>query len=270
MTREEYVRGKIEAGMDIHLNDGVAWQKTKKGYCKTAIPFEIVESGKQKPRFSDSFVGLNHRISSMEGATGSWKPFILRDEEISNWSLETLQSGNRRRRIRKGLKNNEVIKVESIADFRQDISRVLKSTAIRNGHGHPPERYNLDNSEWWQVLLDIEKYTEFWCAFQDGKLAAYICLHVIDERIVVDGVKSDTDMLPGCPIDAIVYNIITSVQQRGAKEMWYGGASNRPTLDKFKESYGFKIEEIPYRTSFLGGLVTMPEFFNRFIKRSVS
>lgn len=270
MTKQEYLGGKAEAGMKLHTSNGVVWQSTKTGYCTTAVPFEVIQDLSKKPKLSKAFVGLNHRVADGIKPTGFWRPFILRDNDLITWSIDNLESGNRRRRIRKGLLNNEVIKVLNIKDYKDDFSRILKSTAIRNGHGNPPEYYDMNKSSWWDVLLNLQKYTEFWCAFQDGKMSAYICIHVIDNRVVVDGVKSDTDMLPLCPIDAIIYNIITSVQSRGVNEMWYGGESSRPTLDKFKESYGFKVESIPYLTYFFGGWLRMPRALNKYIKRSAS
>ena len=268
MTKEEYVKGKIRAGFNIHHHDGIWWESTRSGYCKPAIMFEPVNSRSQKPLLSQSILGCNHRISDSSSSTGFWQPMILKGDDLGSWSLEGLSSGNRRRRIRKGLRNNEVKKIKNVDLFKDDFARILKSTAERNGHGHPPEYYDLNLTVWWENILKIAEYTEFWGAFHEGKLAAYICFHVMGERVVVDGVKSDTDMLPGCPIDAILYTFLMDIQERGGiEEMWYGGKSNRPTLDKFKESYGFKVEEIPYQMRLLGGFLPFPRALSKLIKR---
>ena len=264
MTKKEYVKGKEKAGHIMHRHGGVWWETTRNGFCKPAVIFDEVEPGEARPALAKSYIGFNRRISDARKASGYWQPFLLTGKDFDNWSLDNLESGNRRRRIRKGLKNNEVRKLDNLAKYRSEFSRVLSSTAIRNGHGHPPEYYDESKTEWWELIQQVSHYTEFWGAFQDGVLAAYICLHVVGNRAVVDGVKSDTDMLPGCPIDAIVYNMITDLQKRGeVNEMWYGGKSNRPSLDKFKESYGFQVVQVPYQMYLLGGFIKYPRFLDK-------
>jgi len=263
MTKEEYINRKISEGKELHLHDGTWWETTKKGYCKPAVLFDEIIPGKVKPLLSKSFIGYNHRIADPSKATGFWYPFILKKNELGNWSLDNLKNGNRRRRIRKGIKLNSVRVVENLEDYRSDFSRILTSTAIRNGHGKPPEYYDENNTEWWKTILQVSKYTEFWCAFTENSLAAYICLHVMGNRVVVDGVKSDTDLLPTSPIDAILYHMITDLSKRETiEEIWYGGKSNRPTLDKFKTSYGFEIVQVPYQIRLAGGLLKYPKFVN--------
>ena len=269
MTREEYIKGKIESGHTLHQNNDVWWETTRNGYCKPAIPFDEVKATKAKPAMSKSFIGCNHRVPNKAGSSGYWLPFVLDEQGIKEWSLEGLKSGNRRRRIRKGLRNCEVKRLENVQTYRSDFSRILKSTAIRNGHGNPPEHYNEDKQSWWDLILRVNHYTEFWGAFHEGMLVAYICFHVAGDRVVVDGVKSDTEWLQTCPIDAILFNFITDIQKReGIKEMIYGGKSDRPSLDKFKESYGFRIEEIPYRIGVMGGYLYVPKFVKRMLKRT--
>ena len=259
MTKEEYIEAKKRAGHRLHLNDGVWWETDRAGYCKTAIRYEAHNALEVKPKFAESYKGYNHRVYDERQAKSKWTPLIMNEEKLQNWSLTSLESGNRRRRIKKGLKNNVVKLVEDINPLKEEFVRVLKSTAIRNGHGNPPEFYDMNKSEWWKVIDTVAHYSEFWCAFQDDKLAAYISLQVMGDRVIVDGVKSDTDMLPGCPMDAIIYNFLMDLQGRGGiKEIWYGGKSDRPTLDKFKESFGFEIVEVPYTIRMLGGLIKYP------------
>lgn len=265
MTKKEYVERKIMAGHELHKHDGVWWETTRNGYCKPAVLFDEVIPKKSRPIFSKSYMGYSHRVSNSASATGVWTPFILKNDELTSWSLAGLKSGNRKRRIKKGLKFNEVKVVKNIENYKADFSRILISTAIRNGHGKPPEHYDMNKIEWWKKIVQVAKYTEFWCAFDDGALSAYICLHVMGDRAVIDGVKSDTDLLNNCPIDAILYHIITDLSARGTvKELWYGGKSNRPSLDKFKTSYGFQIVEVPYQIRIAGGLFKYPRFINNF------
>jgi hypothetical protein len=261
MTKEEYIEGKKKAGLDLHLHQGVWWEKTKFGYCKPALNYHSTD---KRPSFLNSLVGYNIRVDNPKKSVGTWSPFVMDEETLKNWSLETLKSGNRKRRIKKGLKNNEVKKIENIQEYKADFARILKSTAIRNGHGHDPEFYNLDNTVWWENILKVANYTEFWCSFHEGQMSAYICLHVMENIVIYDGVKSDTDLLHTCPVDAINHAILLYLKNLGnIDEVWYGGKSNRESLDSFKESYGFKVVQIPYSIRFFGGLFTFPKFIRR-------
>lgn len=268
MTKEEYINKKLQQGHIMHQVNGVWWETTRKGYCKPAILYEEITSKLAYPGIVKSFVGINHRLPSAKGATGFWKPFIMREEVLKSWSIDTLERANRRRDIRKGLRNNIVLKLDSVDDYRGDIQRILKSTAKRNGHGLPPEYYSNDNNVWWNTILRVSQYTEFWASFQEDSMASYICLHVMGNRVVVDGLKSDTELLKNCPVDAMMHCVLMDLKQRGGiQEIWYGGKSNRPTLDKFKESFGFAVENIPFRTSLLGGYLPYPKWLDRLVKR---
>ena len=264
MTKEEYINAKKKAGIKLHENNGIWWETTRFGYCKPALSYEPVEHGQSRPAFLKSLFGYNHRVYDLNKSVGTWSPFVMNQPQISEWSLENLKSGNRKRRIKKGIKNNTVELIKDISHFKEDFSRILKSTAIRNGHGFPPDYYDMDKEDWWNNILKVANYTEFWCSFFEGKMSAYVCLHVMGDVVVYDGVKSDTDMLHSCPIDAINYAILTKMSSiKEIKEIWYGGKSTRKTLDSFKESYGFEAKEIQYTIRFFGGLVSFPKFIRR-------
>lgn len=266
MTKEEYIEGKLSAGHFIHQHDGIWWEKTRKGYCKTAILYEAISAGK-RPSLSNSFVGFNHRTFEKKAASGFWEPYLLKEEEIENWSIENLKSSSRRSSIRKGLRSNNVKQIENIIGFRESFSSVLKSTSERTKHGFPPGYYDLEKDEWWLLISKVANYTEFWGAFQGDTLTGYVCIHVAGDRVIVDAVKSDTKYLSTNPIDAIMYTIMTDLKQRGIREIWYGGKSNRQGLDRFKESYGFQLVEIPFNMYLIGGLLKYPRFLDKYRKK---
>ncbi len=262
MTKDEYIESKKKAGHILHQHDGVWWENVRPGYCKPAIKYEAIPPLEVRPAFKNSYIGYSHRITNIKYATGFWQPFILNEKGLAEWSIDTLKNGKRRGSIKKGLKVNEVKRLNNVEHYREEFARVLKSTALRNGHGHPPEYYDLDKNEWWDTIMKVDHYSEFWCAFQNDTLAGYISLHVLGDRVIIDGVKSDTNLLPGCPMDAIIFHFLMDLKERGGiKEIWYGGKSNTPTLDKFKMSYGFVITKIPYTIRIAGGLFKYPNFF---------
>jgi len=267
MNEEEYIKKKIISGHKIHYANGTWWENLRSGYCKPAIPYKPLEPGISKPDFNKSYIGYNHRVIKLSDATGIWKPYMLRDEGMLNWSIENIKS-SRRRNIKSGLRKNEIYRISDLTDYREQISGILKSTAVRNGHGHSAGYYDLEKTEWWDVIMRVSRYSEFWIAMQEGVLAAYVNIHIVGNRAIIDGVKSNAEMLSSNPTSAIIYSIILSLQERGnISELWYGGKSNRPSLDKFKEYFGFEVVDVPYKTYMLGGYLPFPKMLNRFIRR---
>ena len=105
MTKEEYIEAKKRAGHTLHFHNGVWWETTRKRYCKPAIGYEAYNPLEVRPGFGQCFIGYNHRVIKAKHASGFWQPFIMDEKTLNEWSLDTLENKNRRRRIRKGLRN---------------------------------------------------------------------------------------------------------------------------------------------------------------------
>ena len=186
----------------------------------------------------------------------------MTESAISAWSLADSVGGKRRNLIRKGLRNNEVRKLDNLDDYREDLAEISISTAIRTKRGYPPTYYRERGQEWWESILRVANYSEFWGAFFEGKLIAYLSVHVAGHRAVIDGAKSRTEFLNTCPNDALVFSFLESCRQRGnIREVWYGHFSeDKPSLNQFKASFGFNGTRVPFRRMALGGLIRMPQW----------
>lgn len=254
MTAEEYIAAKRAAGANLHFHDGVWWQTVRWGYCKPAILFEEVDPRRQAPARGRCALGYTHRVPEGAPCSGAWHPLLMRREAIAKVSLQAVD-GKRRNSIRKGLKCCEVRLISDPAPVRADMTEIAISTAIRNERGHPPEYYRARNDDWWRGILSGAGYTEWWGAFFEGRMIAYLAVQVAGHRAIIDGAKSWTEYLHACPNDALVYTFLESCRDRGTvAEIFYGGVSaDKPTLNQFKESFGFKAERLPYiRRTFFG------------------
>ncbi len=259
MTVQEYIMARQSAGFRLHFHDGLWWENDRWGYCKPALLYEPAIPGKQAPARLRCVLGYAHRVAAGEPSSGEWHALVMRQPAISQISLEAVE-GKRRNCIRKGLRCCQVAQVRELAPYRNDMTEIAISTAIRNGRGLSPEYYRQENEAWWRSIIRMVPYTEFWGAFHEGRMIAYLAIHVAGHRAIIDGAKSLTEQLNQCPNDALVFRFLESCRERGTiEEIFYGGWSeDKPTLNRFKESFGFAGERIPYLRRMFFGLVNCP------------
>lgn len=265
MTLDDYISAKQAAGHRLHLNDGVWWETTRRGYCKPAIPFEEVEAMVAKPSPLRSAIGYGHRVNNPKVASGNWDALVMSRETIAGWSLTSSVDGKRRNAIRKGFRNNQVALIENLSPYRDDLTAIAISTGIRNQRGFHPDYYRKKNDEWWQSMLRVATYSEVWGAFHEGRMIAYLSVQVAGHRAIIDGAKSMTEYLQACPNDALVFSFVDSCRERGGiEEIWYGHWSvDKSTLNDFKKSFGFERRIVPYYRKFFFGLLSMPKWLDK-------
>lgn len=256
MTAEEYLAARRAAGHRLHLHDGVWWESVRRGYCKPAILYEEVDPQRQAPAFWHAMLGCVHRVPPGRPASGHWHSLIMRREQIARVALETMEQ-KRRNLIRKGLRLTRVVKITDLNPYRTDLTEVAISTAIRNQRGHPPAYYREKGDEWWAGILRGSAYTEFWGALHEGRLIAYLAVQMAGHRAIIDGAKSMTEFLHANPNDALVFTFLESCRDRGTiAEIFYGGwSTDKPSLNHFKESFGFRGEKIPFLRRICGGRI---------------
>ena len=259
MTVQEYIAAKQAAGLQVHLHDGVWWETTRWGYCKPAILYEEVDPEKQRPARSQVVLGYAHRVPDGARHDGYWHSMVMRQPQISNYSLDDLES-KRRSSIRKALRLNEIQRITDLPRFRKDMTEIAISTAIRNKKGHAPEYYRENNEEWWQSLIRRSVYTEFWGAVHQGRMIAYLAVQVAGHRAVFATGKSMTEYFSARPNDALRFTVLESCRDRGTvNEIISGGWSlDKPTLNTFKESFGFSGQKLPYIRKMFFGLLKCP------------
>lgn len=264
MQQDSYIRAKINAGLHLHLHDGVFWETTRWGYCKPAIPFQEVQPKIKRPARLKTLLGYSHRINDSKFASGHLHALIMPKTRISTWSLENSVDAKRRNAIRKGLRINQVSRIENIDPFREDMTAIAISTAIRNKRGLQPDYYRDQNDQWWQSMIRVSTYSELWATFYEGRMIAYLSVQVAGRLAVIDGAKSMTEHLNVCPNDALVYSFVDSCRERTEiQEIWYGHWSeDKPTLNDFKLSFGFERQSIPFYRKALCGFVTTPQWLN--------
>lgn len=248
MTSEEYAKQQISMGMDVHCNDGVWWLKVRPFFFQPANPWQVIEPDKAKPKFIKSFLGYSHLVSEVKYANKSRPKLVLGREKLENFGIQSLSS-KRRSTVRKGLKLNQVKKIDCIDTYINDIQSISISTAARTKHGKPAHYYTKEYEKWKQFIVKLSKLTtgEWWGAFFDNKLIAYVYTFHVDDVVTISAAKSHSDYLDKCPNDALIFTIVDYCKNLpNCRKIDYGDwSTNNPNLNDFKQRFGFEKVDLP-------------------------
>lgn len=246
MTSEEFINQQIAAGHKIHVNRGVWWQRVAPFCCKPVINFK--ETGTSNPLLIKSFLKYSYVVKDPAIANSHWDVMLLHRDKLKDFSIKSLSS-SKRARVRKGLKFVEIKKIEDIEPVIDNIRDVCISTAIRTNHGLPPGYYLKKYKKWrsWLMKEFSLPNREWWGAYFNNSLIAYMYGVLIDDTMYDFTAKSHTDFLDKCPNDALIFTFLEYCKNlTGCNQVIFGDWSkNVPSLNKFKENFGFEKVELP-------------------------
>lgn len=246
MTEEEFANQEIELGNKVHYNQGEWWIQRSRFFCESAIPFKAIGIGSSKPKLKNSLAGYSHYTNDkpknprvrcmMHMAVGS-----------EAFDIETLSS-NRRSKVRRGLKRNEIVRVDNVEPYIDQLKDVVISARERTGDGKPVSYYQNNFEEWKNYILRLApmKDRDFWLAFQEDKVAAYFHVTIVGDLCMVGAAKSHSDYLKHYPNDALVFSVLDyAINKKKCKTIVYGDwVESDAHLNKFKEGYGFEKKDM--------------------------
>ncbi len=248
MTSKEFIEQQIAAGYKIHFNEGVYWQRVAPFFYKPVLHLEEIVPGKSHPKLVKSFFGYSHLVSNKQSANKNWFVMLLSHEKLKEFNIKSLSS-SKRARVRKGLKLTEVKKIENIEYEIEDLKNICISTAIRTKAGKPPEYYTKSYNKWreWITKEFALPKREWWGSYCKGMLIAYFYSVQINDTIFIFAAKSHTDFLNKCPNDALFYTFLDYCKNlETCRQVIFGDwGKNTPTLNEFKQKYGFEKVCLP-------------------------
>jgi glycosyltransferase involved in cell wall biosynthesis len=248
MKAEEYIRQQLDAGCKIHFHNNIWWQEAAPFFCKPVLPLQRIVRGLARPKIRKSFLGYSHLIDDDNQANKHWSVMLLDNEKLEKFSLSSLSS-SKRAQVRKGLRLNEIKKIEVIDPVIDYMRDICISAASRTGHGKPPQYYIKHYMKWRDFMLKefAMQKREWWGAFHNGVLIAYYYAYQIDETMFISAAKSHSDYLKDCPNDVLLFTFLEYCRDLpGCTQVIYGDWSNdAPSLNKFKEKYGFQKVDLP-------------------------
>lgn len=248
MNLEEFVKQQVSLGYSIHYHRGVWWQEVTKFYCKPVWPFQVIPMKASYPKYTRCLLGFSYIIPEGQKANKIWHVFSIEGEKLKNYSIKSLSS-SKRARVRKGFRNTEIKRITKIEDVIEDMKVIAIETAKRTGYGHPPIYYVRKFEEWKNFIFKLFNLPdrEWWGAFVNGRLVAYIYAHEVDGIAVISAAKSHTDYLKLCPNDALIFNFVEYCRDKlSCNEVIFGEWDpQNPSLNRFKEKLGFMRKDLP-------------------------
>ncbi len=255
MTLDEYVQFQQKLGKRIHSSDGVWWERVHPFYCRPAYQFQTFRPKTAKPRFSRSALGYSHQVPTPEDGNRTMEWMILEGDDLAHFSLDRLKS-EKRTRIRKGLKHCDIQLILDIEPHLENARQINITQASRlmakgNFPGLPATAYTERAKLWRDEFRRVfrESGCDWWGAFAEEQLVAYMLTQQVVGDLWVHTVKSHTAFMGLCPSDALHYTVLESASRGGTCQRVIHGGRGAESLVRFKELYGFRVKAVPYFTA---------------------
>jgi hypothetical protein len=250
LTEIQYAEQQRGLGHRIHEHDGVYWEEIYPFYCKPAFIYKPFDRGKAKPPRFCSLLGYDHQVCHPEQGN-RWRPLMVLDRnQLDDFDLLKLSS-KKRNQVRRGLEHCAVTPITEIDMHLERMLEINISQAIRqeNGAGAnaTSSRYIAEAEEWRQRTRSEFALTgwEWWGAFVDGVLAAYLRTYQVDGIRIFYMTKADTAFLKFYPMDALYFAVLLEAASDPSCERIINGRPMHPSLNHFKEEFLFRAIEYP-------------------------
>jgi len=251
MKLEDYLRQEAGIRSGVHVHHGVWWKKTSWGCCQPLYPLQEIPPGSARPAPLKSFIRYSHVVpaGTLSGARTRTR-WVIQGDNLKAYSLANIADRKRRQAINKavrcGFKTDMITELEP---WRRDLHDIYVSNAARNRHGLPPEWYVEHEEEWWRNLSREHSLPgrDWFGAFQNGKLVAFLYNCLVDDTAVMLVAKSHRDYLSADPNDLLWFDSFLHYQAlpecRRIDAGW--AIPVPPTVDWRKRSLGFEPAELP-------------------------
>lgn len=250
MTVEEFCEQEIRLGLRIHRNDGVWWRERAPFYYRPAYEFQEVVPDSATPSPRRALAGYVHVVPGGHHANAARSVMALdRRGDAAPYTISELTSRNTRNHIRRGLKECEIRRIDDLRAIIQELQAINIATRRRTGVGLPEEYYVTSFNTWKRNMLALFDLPgrEWWGAYQDGRLIAYIHAYLVGDVMTLNAAKSLTEALRFHPNDALVYSATEAwLNALKCRRIVYGDfATQDPALNHFKKGFGYARLDIP-------------------------
>jgi hypothetical protein len=154
----------------------------------------------------------------------------------------------KRKNIKRALANLAFERLTAIEPLLPQMQAACIAQAERTGHGKPPGYYALHEAEWRRFLLNEFALPdrEWWGAFHEGRLAAYLYAYQVEGTVVFLGFKSNTAFFNHRPNDGLIHHFVSYCRDLGTVERIVFGdwAPDDANLNAFKESFLFQRTDL--------------------------
>lgn len=251
LTEDEYVQQQMSLGRRFHEHDGVWWQEIYPFYCKPVFIYTAFDPKSAMPKRRRSLLGYSHQVVTPEKGNRSVPFMVLEGEDLRQFSLARIKSV-KRNQVRKGLKSCAIRLIDDLEPILESMRQINVSQSIRQegkfGAEAPVSRYIAQADQWRaQVRREFALCgREWWGAFVDGRLAAYMVTYQVDRLRVIEKVKSHTEHMKHCVVDALHYTVLEAASRELTCQRIIDGRPQHQSLNHYKEQFLFKSKDYPY------------------------
>lgn len=254
LTETEYVEQQRSLGRRIHEHDGVFWEEVYPFYCKPAFIYKAFDRGEARPPRLRGLLGYSHQVRTPEQGNRSVHLMVLERDGLEGFGLQKLPA-KKRNQVRRALEQCVIQPITNIVAHLERMRDINLSQSVRQEQGAgaetPAHRYTEEADDWRTQMrreFAIEG-REWWGAFVDGSLAAYMRTYQVDGIRIIEQTKADTACMKSYPMDALYYYVLSRAAADATCHRIVNGDPRHASLNHYKEQFLFRAVEYPYYSS---------------------
>ncbi len=251
LTEAEFAGQQRSLGRRIHEHDGVFWEEVYPFYCKPAFPYRAFDCGVARPARLQSLLGYSHQVVLPEQGNG-WRSLMVLDREcLDRFSLQKLPS-KKRNQVRRAMEQCVILPITDMEAHLERIREINIVQAVRQAQGAgaegPASRYIAQAYAWRAQIrreFNLEVNREWWGAYVDETLVAYLRTYQVDGIRVIQQAKADTTYFKHYPMDALYFTVLRKASENTACRCIINGSPLHESVNHFKEQFLFKHLKYP-------------------------
>ena len=252
MTVATFAGQQRSLGLRIHEHDGEFWEEVRPFYCKPAFPYRAFDRGAVRPDRWRSLLGYSHPVHRAEEGNRTLATMELDRGTLDGYGLEKLPQ-KKRNQVRRAMERCEIRLIADLESWLERMREINLGQAVRLGAegAVSPERYTRDAEDWRaQIRREFAlPGREWWGAFVDGRLAAYLRTYQVEDVRIIQQTKADPECYCHKPMDALYHAVLAHAAADPGCRRIVNGSPLHGSLNHFKEQFLFRTVERPWYSS---------------------
>lgn len=254
LTEIDFVKQQQSLGRKIHEHDGIFWEEVYPFYCKPAFIYKAFAPKGARPSPWRSLGGYSHQVLTPEQANRTVPFMVLERDRLNDFGLIKLPQ-RKRNQVRRALEQCQIRPIHDLEPELERMREINLSQALRHEkaeHADIPAKHYVDKaSEWYLQIRGEFKLLgrEWWGAYVNGVLAAYLRTYQVDGIRIIQQVKSDTGYFRFHPVDALYYDVLSRAATDTTCQRIINGDPKHASLNHFKEQFLFQPINFPLYSS---------------------